>query len=119
MKLRYLLDENLSPRLTGALRRLEPLIDVLRVGDHGTPPLGTLDPDILIYLAATRRLLVADNRKSMPQHLADHAAAGFRHWGVFVVRKDAPIGALADELQLYWEASEAEEWIDRTEWLAL
>lgn len=119
MKLCYLIDEHLSPRLKGALQRLEPLVDILRVGDHGAPPLGTLDPDILVYLTATRRLFVTDNRKSMPKHLADHAAAGFQHWGVFVVRKDAPIGALADELYLYWEASEAEEWIDRTEWLRL
>jgi hypothetical protein len=119
MKLRYLIDENLSPRLRGALQRIEPSVDALRIGDQGAPPLGTLDPDVLVYLTATQRLLVTDNRKSMPQHLIDHAAAGFRHWGIFVISKDAPIGALADELYLYWEASEAEEWIDRTEWLLL
>lgn len=119
MKLRYLIDENLSPRLKSAIRRLEPFVDVLRVGDQGAPPLGTLDPDVLVYLTVTHRLLVTDNRKSMPKHLADHAAAGFQHWGIFVVRKDAPIGALADELYLYWEASEAEEWTDRMEWLRL
>jgi hypothetical protein len=119
MKLRYLIDENLSTRLKGAIQRIEPLVDVLRVGDQGAPPLGTLDPDVLIYLTATRRLLVTDNRKSMPKHLVDHAAAEFQHWGIFVVSKDAPIGALADELYLYWEVSEAEEWIDRTEWLKL
>ncbi|MDZ4720031.1 MAG: DUF5615 family PIN-like protein [Roseiflexaceae bacterium] len=92
MKLRYLIDENLSPRLKSAIQRLEPFVDVLRVGDQGAPSFGTLDPDVLVYLTATQRLLVTDNRKSMPKHLADHAVAGFQH-------------------------SEAEEWIDRTEWL--
>ena len=117
MKLRFLLDEHLPLRLKGAIQRLEPLVDVLRIGDNGAPSLGTLDPDALIYLTTTQRLLVTDNRKSMPGHLADHATAGFQHWGIFVVSKEAPIGALAAELHLYWEASEAEEWIDRMEWL--
>ena len=47
MKVRFLLDENLSPRLITALHRLDPAIDILRVGDEGTPPLGTDDPTIL------------------------------------------------------------------------
>ena len=47
MKVRFLLDENLSPRLKPALLRLESTIDVLRVGDPDAPPLGTLDPDLL------------------------------------------------------------------------
>jgi len=34
MKVRYLIDENLPPRLATALRRLDPTVDVLRVGDH-------------------------------------------------------------------------------------
>lgn len=37
MHLRYLLDENLSPRVTLTLRRHYPAIDVLRVGDEGAP----------------------------------------------------------------------------------
>jgi hypothetical protein len=35
MKVRFLLDENLSPRLKAALLRLNPAIDVVRVGDPG------------------------------------------------------------------------------------
>ena len=50
MKVRFLLDENLSPRLKLAVFRLNPELDILRVGDPGTPSLGTLDPEILIYL---------------------------------------------------------------------
>jgi hypothetical protein len=119
VKLRFLLDENLSPRLTKAVHRRYPAIDVLRIGDEGTPPLGTLDPDILRYLEATRRALVTDNRESIPGHLDDHFAAGGQHWGIFVVRKSAPFGLLAAELYLYWEASEAEEWINRIEWITL
>jgi hypothetical protein len=119
VKLRFLLDENLSPQIKLALQRRYPQIDVLRVGDLGAPAFGTLDPAILQYLQITQRVLITDNRASMPVHLQDHAAAGGQHWGIFVVRKEGPLGSLIDELHLYWEASEAIEWIDQIEWLAV
>ncbi len=37
MKIRFLLDENLSPRLRVGLLRYDPLVDVLRVGDVAAP----------------------------------------------------------------------------------
>ncbi len=117
MKIRFLLDENLSPRLKVALLRLNPTIDVLRIGEPGSPPLSTLDPEILHYLDTSQRLLVTNNRNSMPNHLAAHWAAGGHIWGLFWVRPKTPIGKLAQELFLIWEASEAEEWIDKLDWI--
>lgn len=72
MKVRFLLDENLSPKLKVAVLRLNPTIDILRVGDADAPPLGTLDPELLRFLELSQRLLVTDNRKSMPGHLEAH-----------------------------------------------
>jgi hypothetical protein len=117
MKIRFLIDENLTPRLKAALWRYSPEIDVLRVGDEGAPVRGTLDPEILLYLETSRRLLVTDNRSSIPGHVADHAAAGRRHWGIAWTRPDVRIGPLAEALHLIWAASEAKEWIDRTVWI--
>ncbi len=79
MKVRFLLDENLSPRLKVALQRLNPAIDVLRVGDPNAPPLGAPDAEVLNYLALTQRLLVTDNRKSTPGHFAAAVEALERH----------------------------------------
>ena len=45
-----LIDENLSPQLKLAVLRLNPNIDILRIGDDDAPPLGTLDPNVLRYL---------------------------------------------------------------------
>jgi hypothetical protein len=87
------------------------------VDDEGAPPLGTLDPEILDYVEEIQRLLVTDNRRSIPAHLADHAAEGKHHWGVVWVRPGTRLGALAESLYLIWGASEVEEWLDRTEWL--
>ncbi len=42
MKLRYLLDENISPKMKTALLRLSADMDVLRIGEADAPSLGTL-----------------------------------------------------------------------------
>lgn len=85
MKIRFLLDENLSPKLKFAVLRLNPAIDIVRVGDPDSPPLGTLDPELLRYLEVSERLLVTDNRKSMPGHLESHWAVMWTHLGSYVV----------------------------------
>ena len=117
MKIQFLLDENLSPRIKAAVHRHNAVIDILRVGDETAPSLATPDPEILLYLESTQRLLVSDNRSTIPVHLAEHTAAGRRHWGIVWLRDAQNIGQIADALYLIWSASEAEEWIDRTDWL--
>jgi hypothetical protein len=117
MKIRFLLDENLNPRLKPALLHLDPTVDVLRVGDPDTPSLGTLDPAILRYLETSQRLLVTDNRRTMPIHAAEYFAAGGHHWGIFLVDAHVSIGRIAEAMYLLWAASEAEEWVDQEQWL--
>ncbi len=119
MKLRFLVDENLPHRFKTAIQRRYPEIDILRVGDEGAPPSGTLDPAVLDYLEATQRALLTDNRQSMPGHIADHLAKGGHYWGIFEVRKNVPLQVLIEEIYLYWSASEAEEWLNRFEWLSI
>ncbi len=117
MKVRYLLDENLPPRLKTAILRLNPAIDVLRVGEAGSPSSGTPDPEILCYMEQTQRILVTSNRKSMPAHLEAHRVDGGKLPGLFWIRSRVSLHQLAQELLLVWEASDAEEWADRTEWI--
>jgi hypothetical protein len=117
LKVKFLLDENLSPRLKIALLRLNSQIDILRVGEPGAPAIGTLDPEILIYLEISQRLLVTDNRASMPDHLTAHWSNGRHTWGLLWTRPGTPIGKLAQDLLLVWDASDAEEWSDRLDWI--
>jgi hypothetical protein len=119
VKLRFLIDENLSPRLKATINRHYPTVDVVRVGDEDAPPLGTPDTDLLLYLERTQRALITDNRDSMPGHIADHFAQGRQHWGIFEVHKNVPFGSLAELMYLYWEVTEAEEWINPVEWLVI
>ncbi len=117
MKIRFLIDENLSPRLKQALLRLNLNIDVLRVGDDGAAEFGTLDPDILFYLESSERILVTDNRNSIPGHLEVHWSNGGMIWRILWVRPRTSIGDLASNLWLIWEVYETEEWIDKTDWI--
>ncbi len=116
MKPRFLLDENLRHYLT-VVRQYDPSVDVLRVGDPGAPALGALDLEVLLYCEARQRLLVTQNRKSMAVHIAEHLAAGYRHWGVFRLKPVYGFREYADAIHLVWAASEAEEWINCDEYL--
>jgi len=117
MKVRFLIDENLSPTFKTAVLHLNPEIDIWRVGDTNAPPLGTLDPDILSYLELSQRILITDNRTSMPEHLEVYWGKGGHIWGLFWVRPGKTLNELVQVIVLIWEASEAEEWIDRFDWI--
>ena len=52
----------------------------------------------------------------MPDHVANHLAAGRHTWGVFLFPKGNYLsaGRIAEELVLVWAASQREdEWVDR------
>jgi hypothetical protein len=117
MTIRYLIDEDMSPRWIKAIRRAHPEIDVLRVGDTSAPPLGTLDPAILLWCEQHERILITQDRTMMPQHLTDHHAAGYEHWGVLWVHEWASMGQVIEALYEIAAASEAEEWRNRAEWI--
>lgn len=117
MKIQYLFDENLDPRFVKVLARHYPVINALRIGDENAPPLGTKDPDLLRYLQKAQRTLVTDNRKSMPGHVAEYVSNGGHHWEIFMISKAASYKRIVDTLAIYWEVSEAEEWVDQIEWV--
>lgn len=118
MRVKFLLDEHMPRALIAAVQRLEPEIDITVVGAAGAPRLGALDPDILLWCELAQRLLITNNRKSMPRHCAEHLAAGRHHWGIFRTHDDEPaVGPLAASIHLIWGASEAEEHVDVLDWV--
>ena len=119
MRVRFLLDENMSHRVRDAVLRRAPGIDIVRVGNDGAPALETSDPEILLYAEEQRRLLITLKRASMPRHVADHFRAGRHHWGVLRVKRNVSIAILAEQIMLIWEASEAEDWLDQFDWIPL
>jgi hypothetical protein len=61
MKLQYLFDEHMTPRLKAALLRLDPSIAVASIGDLDMPALGTKDPEILRFVEQHQQILVAQD----------------------------------------------------------
>ena len=119
MAIRYLLDEHLNPAYRSQLVRREPELVVRMIGDLDAPPKGTLDPDILIWCETNGFILVTNNRKSMPGHLADHLASGHHVLGIFTINTDQSIGQSVEELITIAGASEEDEYQDRIEYLPL
>lgn len=119
MTVRFLLDENVDPIVQRAVLSLDPGIDIRRIGDSGMPPLGTLDPDLLIFCEMAEIILVTNNRTSMPGHIADHFAMSRHHWGILQIRIGTSIRQLADELYLIWMTTDATYWVNRYEWVPL
>jgi hypothetical protein len=116
-KPRFLFDECTDPALIATLRQKEPSIDILRVCDPGAPQRGTLDPDLLLAAAALGRVLVTNDRQTMPGHLVQHFAAGHHTAGVILLRRGFSIGQLAKAILDEWTKTTADEWVDRTVYL--
>lgn len=110
MKPRFLLDENVEWTILRRLRRQYPAINVVAVGESTAPPLQSKDPVLLDWIEAQGYILVTWDRRSMPQHIADHYDKGGQLPGVFLLRPSTPFPQIVDALHLIWEASEADEY---------
>ena len=60
MALKYLMDENVTPIYATQLRRKRPDLVVWAVGEIGTPPKSTLDPEIMLGV-----ITIATGKKSI------------------------------------------------------
>ena len=104
MPLRYLLDEHFRGPLWRAIQQhnaggMSP-IDAFRVGDPPDLPLGSLDPDNLLWAERNGCVVVSFDKGTMPGHLARHLQAGHNSPGVYLVRPTATIPQVVDYLVL-------------------
>jgi predicted nuclease of predicted toxin-antitoxin system len=119
MKSRFLLDEHVDVAIQRQLRRMNKLIEVLRVGDVGTLKAGTDDPDILNWAGQNGFIIVTEDRSTMPDHVSAHMESGKHFSGLFWLRPDVTIGQIVEELHLIWQTCEAEEFIDHALFIPL
>ena len=66
------------------------------------------DPDVLRIAADSGRILVSQDRRTMPGHFARHTATA-QSPGVILLREAIPIAIAIEELVLIWSASEADD----------
>ena len=119
MKVRYLLDENLSPEWRIQILRNQPELTVWRIGDPLTPAQGTLDPEVLIWCEEHHFLLITNDRRSMPRHLADHLAENRSILGILALRRNALMGKAIEDLLLIAEIGAGEEFKNRIRYIPL
>ena len=116
---RYLIDENISGVYRTQLLHHEPSLTVLMIGDEGAPARGTSDPEILHWCEQNHFNLITNNRKSMPQHLVDHLAAGCHVPGIIMINSGVPMGTILDDLILIAGASHEDEFRDHIIYIPL
>lgn len=63
---RFLADADLNHKIVLGVRRREPAIDTLSAHEGGT--IGLADPDVLLCAAASGRILVSHDRRTMHAH---------------------------------------------------
>lgn len=108
--LKYLMDENVNPMYANQLRRQEPELVIMAVGEPNTPIQGTLDPEILCWCEENDFILVTNNRRSMPVHLGEHIELGRKMPGIFILNPNLSIGRNIDELILIAKGSFQDEY---------
>jgi hypothetical protein len=80
-------------------------------------PLGTSDAELLLWTEAEDRILVSFDKRTLPDHLADHLTAGHHCPGIFMVSPShRPVETL-EFLVLAAHASEPAEWRDWIKYL--
>lgn len=117
MPLRYVLDENLRGILWLALqqhnaRGLAP-VDAVRVGDLPDLPLGTPDPDVLLWAERKGRVLATWDCNTIPGHFAAHLYNGHHSPGVLLLRPGFSLAQVVFELVLLAHASDPSELQDQ------
>ncbi len=121
MALCFFLDEHLRGPMWRAIQQHNAagidVLDVLRVGDPPAPPLGTADPDLLLWGEAHARVLLTRDQKTMPGHLADHLQAGRHSPGVFVLRRNWTMSLVLGALVLHDQAGDPHHYVDRIEFI--
>src|SRR5450756_2288445 len=107
MPVRFQADAGLDGRVLRGLRRAAPGVDI-RTANHAGRA-GLKDPDVLRIAADAGRILVSQDRRTMPAHFA-RFSVGVQSAGLILLREATPIATAIEELALIWSASEAEEW---------
>jgi hypothetical protein len=121
MPLKFNLDEHLRGILWHAVQAhnaagVDPL-DVVRVGDPPDLALGSDDPTILLWAEGAQRILISNDRSTMPVHLANHLAAGHHSPGIFVLRHGGSLQQVVAFLVLAAYSSPSALWEDRIEYI--
>jgi len=116
VKIAYLADEDLRHAIVLGVRRREPLVSFIRIGDLGAA--GRDDLAILQIASEQGRILVSHDFKTMPQHFHQFISR-LSSPGVLLIPQTLALNRAIEDLITIWVASEAEEWENQLYYLPL
>ncbi len=96
---KYIADADLSEKIIAGVYRREPSIDFLDASDGSTR--GLSDLEVLALGAATGRVVVSSDQKTMPAHFRRFRETNDSP-GLIIVRQSVGLARAIDELILIW-----------------
>lgn len=122
MALSFVLDEHLrGPLWRGICQHNAAdvdVLDVLRVGDVASSPLGTSDQDLLLWCEAHGRVLVTSDWTSMPGHFTRPLQAGHHIPGVLYLKPGWRIPSVIATLLLLHQALDPAALLDQSDYIS-
>lgn len=124
MPLRFVLDEHLrGGGLWQAIQQHNTSggspLDVVRIGDPVDLPLGTLDPDLLLWAEREKRIVVSFDYQTMPGHLTAHLQSGRTSPGLLLILPHRSIPDLIASLFIIAYCGDAIDFQDRINYMPL
>ncbi|MEG4321708.1 MULTISPECIES: hypothetical protein [unclassified Microcoleus] len=119
MAIQYLFDENVYPAYANQIRRRNPDLFVLAVGELTAPSPKTLDPEIIIWCETHNFILVANYRRYLPICVTNHIEQNRHIPGIFILNHKMTVGQNIDELVLIYQGSFDDEYQDKIQHLPL
>jgi hypothetical protein len=109
-RIRFQADANFSHAILKGLRRRQPTMDLQTAEAAGLA--GVPDPEVLACAAAEGRVVLSHDYHTMLRHFGDFLASGRHCAGLFLLHQTLPIGQAIELIELAWEVSAPEEYVD-------
>jgi hypothetical protein len=116
MRVRFQADADLNQFVLLAVMRRQPSVDFKTAAAARLSRLS--DDEVLALAAREGSVLVTHDQSTMPHHFSQFIFSR-QSAGVIIVSQRLPPIEAVDELLLIWDATDAEEWINRICYLPL
>jgi hypothetical protein len=116
VKVRFLADANFNQKIVAGLQLREPSLDFALPQEM--IPKRMKDPDVLDLAYLSGRIVASHDVTTMPSWF-DQCVKERNCAGLILVPEKVPIRDAIEDLLLIWHLTEAEEWVNRMEWLPL
>jgi hypothetical protein len=93
------------------------LIDTTRVGEPADLPLGSTDPEILLWAERAGRIILTEDAKTFTSGLAQHLRAGRTTPGLFLILPGATVAAVLSWLELTVADDRPDTWRDQVTYI--